>query len=155
MSDPNTAAVQLDPNTLRVLWGAVVAFCVTMSSALAVIAAIAVKARIYLLRNERANKTDDLVHGTGSTIEPPKEYIGLVKDVEQLKNVMSKTVERVRNIEIHEKLPDMSDPAALAKLALERLDTGQHRAVIIAEEEHRKSLPPPPPFDTRWKGRPR
>lgn len=160
MIDPSTPpSVHLDPPTLRIVWGAMVAFFTTMLTALGVIATVAVKARAWFLRSERAIKTDDLVHGVGRTLEPSKDALGLHEDVVQLKDMLAKTSGRCRNIEIHCQLPDMSDNEALAKLALQRLDTGQRKAVVLADDERRKSLPPtphaPPPIETRWRGRPK
>jgi hypothetical protein len=153
VTEPNPS-VHLDPATMRIVWGALVAFFTTMITALGVIATVAVKARAWFLRSERAIKTDDIVHGVGRTLEPTKDALGLHEDVTQLKDMITKTSGRCRNIEIHAGLPDMSDNQALAKLALERLDTGQHKAVVLADEERRRSISPSP-TDTRWRGRPK
>lgn len=165
--DPNTS-VHLDPSTVRILWGALVTFLTTMGLALGVVTTVAVKARTWFLQSERAKKSDDHVHGIGKTIEPKADDLGLVENVAQIKDAQNTLTRRVRNIEIHGKLPDMSDSEALARLALERLDTGQHRAVILAEEDRRRSLPPHErerspetrdskqlPFESQYKGRPK
>lgn len=160
MTDPSTTTpVHLDPTTIKFVWGAIIAFVTTMATALGVIATVAVKARTWLLRSERATKTDDLVHGVGETVEPPKgDALGLYKKVQQLEDIIIKYQGRVRNIEIEAGLPDMSDPEALTRLALGRLDTGQYKAVVLAEDRRRSEQPapaPPPkkPFG-RWRGRP-
>lgn len=156
------------------------ALAVLLWKGLGVIRMLTTAAKSTSLRSEREARTDDLVHGAGRTREAPKEDDpGLVGRIEQMENVGTALggAQRTQREDLDElraivldalDLPDLSDPAAVARAILEQreeaarrhleeLPTGQfealteHRATVRAERAQDPPAPRQRP-NGRWRG---
>lgn len=161
MLDPTQTTVHLDPSTLRLLWGALVALVGLLGTAMGLALRGQQAARAWSRRSDRQEATDDHVHGPGRTREPPRgDAPGLVDRVEQLEDAAHRTA---HELDLHRRklrLPDPNDEQEVLMHLAEHVTTGnwpaieEHRAQARRPVEERPQPLPAPRPRPRHRGEP-
>lgn len=163
MLDPTptpATTVHLDPSTLRLLWGALVALVTLVGAALGLALRGLQAGRAWSRRSDRAEATDDLVHGPGRTREAPApDAPGLVSRTEQLEDVTEALARRASTVERRVLGVDLGDPDAVLDHVAEHLDTQRLQALTEDRLARRPERPQPLPAprlrpDGRHRGEP-
>lgn len=159
MLDPTPHPVQLDPATIKLAWGVLLSLGGIVAGAATLAWRALGATRTWSRRSDRSEATDDLVHGPGRTKEAPRgDAPGLVDRTEQLEDVTTELAHGQAYLRRVLHLPDPADPAAVAEVVAEHLDTQRLQALaderVSRREEVHQELPRPRPRpDGSYRGR--